>query len=98
MSTPVKKQSSAPKTSAERMREHRLRMRERGFVQKTIWVPDLSNPDILARYHRAGEAIASSDPASDDIQEFMDAALEDLLKDEPPYDWGGEPPTGFNEK
>lgn len=98
MSTPAKKQTAAPKTSAERMRDHRQRMREKGYVQKTIWVPDLSNPETLARYHRAGAAIAEADPASDDIQPFMDAAMAEMMKDEPPYDWGGEPPVSFNQK
>lgn len=98
MSTPGKYPTAAQKTSAERMRDYRERMRARGYVQKTIWVPDLSNPNVLGRYHRAGAAIAASDPASDDLQPFMDAALEDLLRDEPPYDWGDDLPPGFNEK
>jgi len=98
MSTPVKKQASAPKTSSERMRDYRERMRARGYVQKTSWVPDTSNPEVLARYHRAGAAIAAWDPAGDDIQPFIDAAVEDLMRDEPPYDWGDDLPPGFNEK
>ena len=95
MSTPAKTRSA--KTSAERMRDYRERMQARGYVQKTSWVPVLSNPNVLARYHRAGAAIAASDPAGDDIQPSLDAALEDLLRDEPPYDWADDLPPGFNE-
>lgn len=87
MSTPAKKQTPAPKTSAERMRDHRRRMREKGFVQKTIWVPDMSNPEVRTRYRRAAEAIAKRDPAGEDIQPFLDAAQEETFKDEPPYEW-----------
>lgn len=84
MSTPARKS----KGSTERMGAYRRRMRERGFRQKTVWVPDLSNPEVLARYHRAGAAIAAGDAASDDIDAFIEAAQAELLKDEPPYGWG----------
>ena len=88
MSTPARKTSRA----AQRMSTYRERMREKGFRQKTIWVPDASNPKVLARYRRAAEAIAVSDPAGDDIRAFLEAAHADLFKDEPPYDWGDKEP------
>lgn len=66
MSTPAKKQTPAPKTSAERMRDHRRRMREKGLVQKTIWVPDFDNPAVLADYQRQAKAIAAMELSDDD--------------------------------
>ena len=62
MTSPAKK----PKTSTERMREHRRRMREKGFVQKTIWVPDFSNPAVLADYQRQAEKLGAMEMSDDD--------------------------------
>ena len=60
MSTPAQK-TSAPKTSAERMRNHRQRMREKGFVQKTIWLPDSRSADVIERARRQSAAISATD-------------------------------------
>jgi len=58
--------STTPKTSAERMREHRTRMREKGFVQKTIWLPDMNNPEVQARYRRQAEILGAMELTEDD--------------------------------
>lgn len=78
MTSPAKK----PSTSAERMREHRRRMREKGFVQKTIWVPDLNNPSVIERYRRSAQAIAAEDPASKELDAWMEA-----VRDWPTDEW-----------
>ena len=61
MSTPARKRTSAPKTSAERMRDHRQRMRERGFVQKTIWLPDSRSAEVIERARRQSAVISATD-------------------------------------
>jgi hypothetical protein len=48
------------------MREHRIRMREKGYVQKTIWVPDMNNPEVQARYRRAAETLGAMELTDDD--------------------------------
>ena len=60
MSTPAQK-ASTPKTSAERMRNHRQRMREKGFVQKTIWLPDSRSAEVIERARRQSAAISATD-------------------------------------
>jgi hypothetical protein len=65
-----KPKTAAAKTSAERMGEYRKRMREKGYVQKTIWVPDVKNPKIVAEYRRQAEIIASI-PFTDDDRAWL---------------------------
>jgi predicted deacetylase len=43
-------------------------MRARGYRQKTIWVPDLRNPEVLAEYKRQAKLIAASDAAGDELE------------------------------
>ena len=92
MTTPAKKQTSPPKTSAERMRDHRQRMRERGFVQKTVWVPDTNNPAVIDYYRKSAQAIAADRSGEDEVDAVLEAVQEELFKDEPPYDWGDKEP------
>jgi hypothetical protein len=77
--------ASKPKTSTERMREHRIRMREKGYVQKTIWVPDLSNPEVLADYQRQARQLGKSDPAGDDIMPWIEASMDWPTDEWPEY-------------
>jgi Protein of unknown function (DUF3018) len=58
--------ANTAKTSAERMRDHRRRMRAKGYVQKTIWVPDMRNAQVRERYARAAETLASLGLSDDD--------------------------------
>jgi hypothetical protein len=66
-------------------------MRKKGFVQKTRWVLDTSNPSVVEYYRRSALAIAA-DEEERDIEAFLERVQEDLFKDEPPYDWGDEEP------
>lgn len=72
MSSAAKK----PKTSTERMAAYRRRMREAGFRPVQIWIPDLRKPEVLAEYQRQARAIAESDPAGDEVIEWIDRAYE----------------------
>lgn len=72
MSSAAKK----PKTSTERMAAYRKRMRDAGLRPVQIWVPDLRKPEILAEYKRQAKLIGESDPAGDEIQEWIDKIYE----------------------
>ena len=90
MSTPAKKTRTTAKTSTERMREHRQRMREKGYVQKTIWVPDLSNPAVRANYQRQAKELGESDPAGDEIMPWIEAVRDWPTDEWPEYEEGEE--------
>ena len=68
MSSTAKK----PKTSTERMAAYRKRMRDAGLRPVQIWVPDLRKPEILAKYKRQAKLLGESDPAGDEIMEWLD--------------------------
>jgi len=92
MTTSAKRQPPNSKTPAERMRDYRDRMRRKGYVQKTTWVLDTSNPDVIDYYRKSALAIAADVSDEAEVMAFLEAAQEDLFKDEPPYDWGDSPP------
>ena len=70
----------------ERVRRHRDAKRKAGFRLLQIWVPDTRNPKFAAEYRRQAALAASIvDPEED---AFLNAALDDLLENDPPYDWG----------
>lgn len=77
--------ANRPKTSAERMREHRQRMREKGFVQKTIWVPDMNDPEILADYQRQAIELGKSDRAGDEVMPWIEASMDWPSEEWPEY-------------
>lgn len=67
--------SSASKTSRERVRAHRARLRAQGLRPVTFWLPDTSSPEFLEQARRDCLAIAgSSDGAEADA--FIEAAFE----------------------
>lgn len=75
-----------PKTGAERMAAHRARLRAKGLVPRTIWVPDLSAPDILSGYRRAAQAIAIAETPEREITGFLEQ-LEDWPDEVPEIEW-----------
>lgn len=88
MSTPAHKAGR----SAQRMSAYRERMREKGLRQKTVWVPDTSNPAVVEYYRQSALAIAADVSEEAEMQVWREAASEAVLKDEPPYDWGDREP------
>ena len=73
------KASKAVKSSRDKVRAHRARLRESGLRPVQIWVPDVRSRAFAAEAHRQSVAIARSPQAIDD-QAFVDAISE----------WGGE--------
>jgi hypothetical protein len=68
-SSTASKQRSA---TARRMAEYRKRMRAAGYRQVQMWVLDTRRPEVAAQIERQCRAIAASDPAGDEIMEWLD--------------------------
>ena len=61
-----------PKTSRDKVRTHRERLRAQGLRPIQIWVPDTRFPAFEAAAHRQSLAVARSRHARED-QDFIDA-------------------------
>lgn len=70
---------SRSKSSREKVRAHRKRLRQQGLRPIQIWVPDMRSPAFAAEAHRQSLAVAKSPYARED-QDFIDAIS----------DWGGK--------
>jgi surfactin synthase thioesterase subunit len=64
--------SKKEKSSNEKVRAYRERLRRQGLRPIQIWVPDVRAPGFLAEAHRQSAAVAES-TESDADQEFIDA-------------------------
>ncbi|MBW9054950.1 antitoxin MazE family protein [Rhizobium mesosinicum] len=71
--------ASGPKSSREKVREHRERLRSQGLRPIQIWVPDVRASSFKSDAHRQSLAVAASAHAHAD-QAFIDAVS----------DWVGE--------
>lgn len=63
---------SQAKSSREKVRLHRERLRDQGLRPIQIWVPDMRSPGFAREAHRQSLAVARSPQAKQD-QEFIDA-------------------------
>jgi antidote-toxin recognition MazE-like antitoxin len=63
---------SRPRSSLQKVRAHRLRLRKQGLRPIQIWVPDVRAPAFAAEAHRQSLAVAKSRRAKAD-QDFIDA-------------------------
>jgi hypothetical protein len=64
--------SARSKSSRDKVRAHRVRLRRQGLRPIQIWVPDVRSPTFAAEAHRQSLAVANSPHAKED-QEFIDA-------------------------
>ena len=64
-----------PKSSAQKVRDHRARMRGKGMRLVQLWVPDVTNPEFAAEARRQSRLVSLSPHAKED-QEFIDAITE----------------------
>lgn len=64
--------SDKSKSTREKVRAHRERLRRKGLRPIQIWVPDVRLPGFRAEAHRQSLAVASSTHEIED-QEFIDA-------------------------
>jgi len=68
-----------PKSSRDKVRAHREKLRRQGLRPIQIWVPDVRSPEFAAEAHRQSLIVANS-PLEKEDQEFIDAIT----------DWGDE--------
>lgn len=64
--------SNKPKSSREKVRAHRAKLRRQGLRPIQIWVPDVRSPKFLKEARRQSLAVASSSFETED-QAFIDA-------------------------
>lgn len=60
------------KSSRDKVRAHRKRLRQQGLRPIQIWVPDMRSPAFAGEAHRQSLAVARSPHAEED-QDFIDA-------------------------
>jgi len=79
MSPRIEKRKATEKSSRDKVRAHRERLRRQGLRPIQIWVPDVRSPQFAREAHRQSLAIANS-PQEKDDQAFIDSLS----------DWGDE--------
>jgi surfactin synthase thioesterase subunit len=67
------------KSSRDKVRKHRKRLRQQGLRPIQIWVPDMRSPVFITEAHRQSLAVTKSPHAEAD-QNFIDTISE----------WGGK--------
>jgi DNA-binding LacI/PurR family transcriptional regulator len=65
-------ESTRSRSSREKVKAYRERMRRQGLRPIQIWVPDVRSPEFAAEAHRQSLAIAQSAQESED-QAFIDS-------------------------
>lgn len=63
------------KSSRDKVRAHRARLRAQGLRPIQIWVPDTRSPEFAKEAHRQSLAIANS-PGEAEDQAFIDSISE----------------------
>jgi len=63
------------RSSRDKVRAHRKRLRQQGLRPIQIWVPDMRSPAFVSQAHRQSLAVANSPHAKED-QAFIDAVSE----------------------
>lgn len=58
------------KSSRDKVREHRKRLRQQGLRPIQIWVPDMRSPAFVTEAHQQSLAVANSPHAKED-QDFI---------------------------
>jgi hypothetical protein len=60
------------KTPSDRMSAYRLRMREKGYRQVQLWVPDSRSPEVVERARRQSAAISATDADEAELIAWLD--------------------------
>lgn len=71
---------SRSKSSRNKVRAHRRRLRQQGLRPIQIWVPDMRSPSFAAEARRQSRAVARSPHAKED-QDFIDAISVELISE-----------------
>ena len=80
-------------TGAQRAARYRAAKRAQGLRLKQSWVPDVRDPKVLEGIRRSVEIINASQEEAD-YNRWLEWNYEELMKDEPDYDWGPNGPPG----
>jgi hypothetical protein len=64
--------------TAERVQQHRDRLRRAGLRPIQIWVPDTRGAGFAAECHKQSLLVAESDKANAQLAELMEKALESV--------------------
>ena len=67
--------------NAIRVQKRRDVLRDKGYRPVQLWVPDTRRPGYAEECRRQCLLAAEADAADEDLQQFMDAALADMLND-----------------
>ncbi len=73
---------SRSKSTRNKVRAHRRRLRQQGLRPIQIWVPDMRSPSFAAEARRQSLAVSRSPHARED-QDFIDALSEGALSEGP---------------
>jgi hypothetical protein len=73
--------SARSKTSRDKVRAHRERLRRQGLRPIQLWVPDVRSPEFAAEAHRQSLLVAS-DRAERDDQAWIEAASIGIWREE----------------
>lgn len=79
MPSRTRNSKAAKKSTRDKVRAYRDRMRRQGLRPIQIWVPDVRSPEFAKEAHRQSLAVARS-PQEKDDQAFIDSIS----------DWGDE--------
>jgi hypothetical protein len=94
--TSAKSKRAGTKSSRDKVRAYRQRMRARGWRLVQMWLPDTRTPEFAELAHRASVAIANS-PTEHEDQAFIDSVQwitseeEEALSRIEPERWWKEP-------
>ncbi|HSJ30444.1 MAG TPA: antitoxin MazE family protein [Longimicrobiales bacterium] len=72
-------ESDRPKSSRDKVRAHRERLRKQGLRPIQIWVPDVRSRSFKAQAHRQSLAVAESEREAED-QAFIDSVSDPALE------------------
>lgn len=64
------------KSSTERVRAYRKRMRDKGLRPVVFWLPDVNSPEFIAQAHRESVLMAELD-RRDDAQALLDSLFDE---------------------
>lgn len=66
---------SHAKSSRDKVRAHRERLRALGLRPVQVWIPDVTSPEFRAEAYRQSVAVATS-PGEADDQAFIDSVTD----------------------
>ena len=70
------KSKKTPTPPAKRMADYRARMREQGLRPVQIWMPNTQDPAFIEKCRRQSMAAALSDPAGDELMDFIEKVMD----------------------